>query len=83
MSRKIIKSLLLVAMLAATLGAGTLSARQLRSESQGFACGTTCGSVSPGHFLGCPTGCFCVLPADGSTTGFCSTTVPPSQTRGK
>lgn len=67
MSRKIIKSLLLVAMLAATLGAGTLSARQLRSEAQGFACGGSCSASHP-----CKSGCICAFPLE-STTGFCST----------
>jgi hypothetical protein len=74
MSRQTIKNILLAAMMTAVLGAGTLSARQLRSGAKGYACGTTCGPISPGHFEGCPTGCFCVLPPDGGTTGFCSPT---------
>jgi len=67
MSRNVIKNLLLAAMLAIALGAGTLSARQLRSEPQGFACGGSCGAGHP-----CKSGCICAFPLE-STTGFCST----------
>lgn len=83
MNTKAIKSTLLAAMVTAVLCAGTLSARQLRSDAKGFACGTTCGPISPGHFEGCPTGCVCVLPPDEGTTGFCSPTFLAPQSPGK
>jgi len=67
MSRNVIKNLFLAAMLTAVLGAGTLSARQLRSEPQSFACGGSCGVGHP-----CKSGCICAFPLE-STTGFCST----------
>lgn len=73
-----IQTLLFAIMVTLVLSAGTLSARQLRSESNGFACGTTCRANGPGHFQGCSTGCFCNLLPDG--TGFCSRS---SQTQGK
>lgn len=68
MSRNFIKNLLLATMLIAVLSAGTVSARQLRSESNGFACGGSCGVGHPP----CKTGCICAFPLE-STTGFCST----------
>ncbi|HZS28542.1 MAG TPA: hypothetical protein VFB76_15040 [Candidatus Angelobacter sp.] len=90
MTRNIIKNLLLAATLAATLGAGTLSARQLRSQPQRNSCGGfTCGFFSPnGPFRGCPfPSCVCVLPDDGTTIGFCSGSLPglgrSSKTPGK
>jgi hypothetical protein len=58
MNAKAIKSTLLAAMVTAVLCAGTLSARQLRGDAKGFACGTTCSADGPGHFHGCSTGCF-------------------------
>jgi hypothetical protein len=67
MNRNFFKNLLLAAMLTAVLGAGTLSARQLRSEAKNFACGGGCDSTHP-----CKTGCICAFPLE-STTGFCST----------
>ena len=68
MSRQTIKNILLATMLTAVLSAGTVSARQLRSESNGFACGGSCGVGHPP----CKTGCICAFPLE-STTGFCST----------
>jgi hypothetical protein len=68
MSKKIIKSTLLAATVTAVLCAGTVSARQLRTDSKGFAaCKGSCSSVQP-----CATGCICAFPLE-STTGFCST----------
>jgi hypothetical protein len=64
---KKIQTLLFVSMVALALSAGTLSARQLRSEPNGFACGGSCGADHP-----CKTGCICAFPLE-STTGFCST----------
>jgi hypothetical protein len=81
MNIKAIKSTLLAAIVTAVLCAGTVSARQLRSDAKGFACGTTCGPNGPGHFQGCSTGCFCNLLPDG--TGFCSRTFQPPQSPGK
>lgn len=81
MSRNVFKNLLLAAMLTAVLGAGTLSARQMRSQPQGFACGTTCSINGPGHNHGCSTNCFCILGSDG--TGFCSGNPQLSQKPGK
>jgi hypothetical protein len=67
MNRNVIKNLLLAAILTAVAGAGTLSARQLRSDAKGFACGGSCGANNP-----CKSGCICAFPLE-STTGFCST----------
>ena len=70
MNTKTIKSTMLAAMVTAVLCAGTLSARQLRSDAKGFACGTTCSVDGSGHFHGCSDRCFCNLVSNG--TGFCS-----------
>lgn len=79
-----IKTLLLAIMVTLVLSAGTLSARQLRSQPKGIACGGfVCGFVSPGHFEGCPFGCLCVLSDNGSTIGACSNSFPSSKTPGK
>ncbi|HEX3586140.1 MAG TPA: hypothetical protein VH024_09095 [Candidatus Angelobacter sp.] len=67
MSRKVIKNTLLAAMMTVVLSAGALSARQLRSNAKGFACGGSCGANKP-----CKSGCICAFPLE-STTGFCST----------
>ena len=67
MSRNVIKNTLLAAMMAVVVCAGTLSARQLRSEPKGFSCGGSCGANKP-----CKSGCICAFPLE-STTGFCST----------
>lgn len=67
MSRNAIKNTLLAAITAVVICAGTLSARQLRSNAQGFACGGSCGANNP-----CRSGCICAFPLE-STTGFCST----------
>jgi hypothetical protein len=83
--KKKIQTLLFAIMVTLVLGAGTLSARQLRSQPKGIACGGfVCGVFSPGGpFEGCPFGCLCVLPDDGSTTGFCSKSFQSSKTPGK
>jgi hypothetical protein len=81
MSRNIIKNLWLAAMLTAVLGAGTLSAQQLRSAPNGFACGTTCSVDSAGHVKGCSDRCFCNLGSNG--TGFCSGNPQLSRSPGK
>jgi hypothetical protein len=67
MSKKIVKSTFLAAIVTAVLCAGTVSARQLKTDSKGFAaCKGKCSSVQP-----CSTGCICAFPLE-STTGFCS-----------
>lgn len=64
---KRIKNTLLAAIVTAVLCAGTVSARQLRTDSKSFAaCKGSCSSVQP-----CATGCICAFPLE-STTGFCS-----------
>ena len=65
---KTIKTVLFSSLVVAVLSAGTLSARQLRSQPNGFACGGSCGVGHPP----CKTGCICAFPLE-STTGFCST----------
>jgi hypothetical protein len=81
MNTRAIKSTLFAAMVTAVLCAGTLSARQLRNDAKGFACGTTCKANGPGHSQGCSTNCFCILGSDG--TGFCSGNPQLSQKPGK
>jgi len=67
MSGNLIRNTLLATTITAVLCAGTLSARQLRNGSQGFAaCRGSCGANAP-----CATGCVCAFPLE-STTGFCS-----------
>jgi len=81
MVRKTIKNTFLATIVTTVLFAGTLSARQLRGNAEGFACGTTCSADGPGHFHGCSTGCFCNLFPDG--TGFCSRSSQLPQSPGK
>lgn len=64
---KTVKTMLFSTLVMAVLSAGSLSARQLRSEAQGFACGGSCSASHP-----CKSGCICAFPLE-STTGFCST----------
>jgi len=67
MGKNIIKSTLLVAIVTAVLCAGTVSARQLHTDSKGFAaCKGSCSSS-----LQCSSGCICAFPLE-STNGFCS-----------
>ena len=64
---KVIRKGLFALLVTAVLGAGTVSAVQLRSSTTGFA---TCrGSCTSG--AQCATGCICAFPLE-STTGFCS-----------
>jgi hypothetical protein len=62
-----VKTMLFSILVMAVLSAGTLSARQLRSEAKSFACRGGCDASHP-----CKTGCICAFPLE-STTGFCST----------
>lgn len=64
---KKINSMFFTALVIGVLCAGTLSARQLRSDAKSFSCGGSCGANKP-----CKTGCICAFPLE-STTGFCST----------
>jgi hypothetical protein len=64
---KTVKTMLFSTLVMAVLGAGTLSARQLRIEAKNASCGGSCGANHP-----CKTGCICAFPLE-STTGFCST----------
>lgn len=66
--RKTVKMMFFSTLVMAVLSAGTLSARQLRSESNNFACGGSCGVGHPP----CKTGCICAFPLE-SNVGFCST----------
>jgi hypothetical protein len=67
MTKKTIKNTFLAAIVTAVLCAGTVSARQLRIDTKGFAaCKGSCSSTQP-----CSTGCICAFPLE-STTGFCS-----------
>ena len=62
-----IKTVLLVAIGMSVLCAGTLSARQLRSNAKGFAaCRGSCNAT-----VHCSSGCICAFPLE-STNGFCS-----------
>jgi hypothetical protein len=64
------------ALVAAVLCAGTVSARQLRSESKTFTCGGTCSATRP-----CATPCVCSFTTP--FTAFCTTklagVVPPKK----
>lgn len=67
MRKRIIKSTLLATIVTAVLCMGTVSARQLRTDTKGFAaCKGSCSSTQP-----CSSGCICAFPLE-STTGFCS-----------
>ncbi|MGE5322128.1 MAG: hypothetical protein ACM3SW_04670 [Actinomycetota bacterium] len=58
---------LLALLVTGVLGAGTVSALQLRTNATGFAaCRGSCTSSTQ-----CATGCICAFPLE-STTGFCS-----------
>ena len=66
MQKRIIKSTLLATIVSAVLCAGTVSARQLRTDAKGFAaCRGTCTSSTQ-----CSTGCVCAFALD-ATTGTC------------
>ena len=67
MGKKRIKSTFLAVTVTAVLCAGTVSARQLRTDVKGFACQGSCSATK--H---CSTGCICAFPLE-STIGFCST----------
>ena len=67
MMKKTIKNTFLIAIVTAVLCAGTVSARQLRSDAKASAtCGGSCGINHP-----CHTGCLCIFPME-TGSPFCS-----------
>src|SRR5262245_14114446 len=77
MIRNIGKTTLFATIVATVLLAGTISARQLKTEAHGFpsACGTTCSAT-----VHC--GGFCTCWRDlGQTTGFCAQDPPAAKPR--
>jgi len=74
MGKKMIKSTFFAAMVTAVLFAGTVSARQLRTEPRGVACGGSCGVNHP-----CKSGCLCIFPME-SGSPFCSSHPIPGTT---
>ena len=64
---KKIKSMFFTALVIGVLCAGTVSARQLRSDTKGSAtCGGSCGVNNP-----CRSGCLCIFPME-TGSPFCS-----------
>jgi hypothetical protein len=69
------KKIFFATIVTAVLCAGTLSARQLRTDATGFAsCGGGCSSTHP-----CHTGCLCVVLMETGNT-FCSSHPIPGST---
>ncbi|HEV3040697.1 MAG TPA: hypothetical protein VHA33_23230 [Candidatus Angelobacter sp.] len=66
MFRKIGKNTLFATIVAAVLCAGTVSARQLRSEANGVTCGGRCSATAD-----CASGCVCSFTTP-FTPGFCT-----------
>jgi hypothetical protein len=67
MGRKTVKTAFVTVFVAAVALAGTVSARQLRTDAKGFAaCRGACTSGTQ-----CSSGCICAFPLE-STSGFCS-----------
>jgi hypothetical protein len=62
---KRMRTIFFTAIVSSVLCAGTVSARQLRSEPRGFACSGTCSATRP-----CPNSCFCSFTTP--TTAFCT-----------
>lgn len=72
---KKIKSMFLAALVIGVLCAGTVSARQLRTNAHGSAtCGGSCGVNNP-----CHTGCLCIFPME-TGSPFCSSHPIPGAT---
>ena len=65
MPGKIAKTMLYATIVMSVLCAGTVSARQLRTEPEGFACSGSCSATHP-----CATGCFCSFTTP--FTAFCT-----------
>jgi hypothetical protein len=64
--RKTTQNFLFGTIVIAVFSAGTVSARQFRSDPRGFACSGTCSAIQP-----CPNSCFCSFTTP--TTAFCTT----------
>ena len=76
---KKIKSMFFTALVIGVLCAGTVSARQLRSDAKGSAtCGGSCGVNKP-----CRTGCLSHIPHGNGQSGFCSSHPIPGAIRGE
>ena len=74
---KTIKNTFLAAMATAVLCAGTISARQLKTNAQGVGvCGTTCSAT-----VHCGGLCTCWI--DSGTTGFCAQDPPAAKPKTK
>lgn len=65
MDKKVMRSTFLATIVTAVLFAGTVSARQLRTDARSFACGGSCSATHP-----CATGCFCSFTTP--FTAFCT-----------
>jgi len=77
MMRKIGKTTLFAAIVATVLLAGTVSARQLKTDAQGVGfCGTTCSAT-----VHCGGLCTCWI--DSGTTGFCAQDPPAAKPKTK
>ena len=75
MGKKTIRNSFLAVFVTAVLCAGTVSARQLRRDTKGFAsCGGGCSATKP-----CKTGCICVVLMETGNT-FCSSHPIPGAT---
>ena len=75
---KKIKSMFFTTLVIGVLCAGTVSARQLRSDAKGSAtCGGGCSATKP-----CHTGCLCIVPME-TGNPFCSSHPIPSTSLAK
>ena len=79
MIRNLGKTTFLAAIVATVLLAGTISARQLRTNTKAFpgACGTTCSAT-----VHCGGLCTCWIDS-GQTTGFCAQDPPAAKPKTK
>jgi hypothetical protein len=79
MIRKIGKNTLFATLVATVLLAGTISARQLKTDANGLprTCGTTCNAT-----VHCGGLCTCWIDT-GQTSGFCAQDPPPAKRRTK
>lgn len=77
--RKIMKTTLFSTLVATVLLAGTISARQLRTDTNAFpgACGTTCSAT-----VHCGGLCTCWIDS-GKTSGFCAQDPPAAKPKTK
>ena len=77
MVKKIGKTALFATIVATVLLAGTVSARQLRTDAFPRACGTTCSAT-----VHCGGLCTCWIDS-GQTTGFCAQDPPAAKPKTK